>query len=96
MLLEDAPLVVNFDGSGSYDTDGTIVTFDWDFDTDGTYDLLDAGSTTSHTYSEMGSFTATVRVTDNGGLSDTDSATIQVLGPDMAPPEASGTGQVDP
>lgn len=92
----EPPLEVSFDASGSFDADGIIVTFDWDFDTDGTYDLLNGGPTTNHTYSDVGQFMATVRVTDNDGLSDTDTANIQVLGAEMSPPEASGTGQVDP
>lgn len=70
------PLLVAFDASGSTD-DGTIVKYEWDFDADGTYDQ-DTGSTatTTHTYSIEGFFSPVVRVTDNNGLTDTASVSV--------------------
>ena len=63
-----------FDGSGSYDTDGSIVSYYWDFD-DGT----DAyGETVTHAYSDAGTYTVTLTVTDNGGLTGSDQATVTV------------------
>lgn len=62
-------LVCDFDGAGSSDTDGTIVSWDWDFGDSAT----GSGETTTHTYGSGGSFTVTLTVTDDGGL--TDSAT---------------------
>ena len=76
----------DFDASGSSDSDGTIVSYDWDFG-DGTL-VPNGGPTQSHTYSSAGDFTVTVTVTDNGGGSDSTSAT--------ASPSDPGGGNVDP
>ena len=68
-----APLTVNFDGSGSYDPDGEIMSYDWDFG-DGTTDM---GETVSHTFIDPGVYTVKLTVTDN--LSAVDSVVITVL-----------------
>jgi PKD repeat protein len=61
------PLTVSFTGKGT-DKDGTIVLYEWDFDGDGTFDFNDAGSAaTTFDYTTVGTFTATLRVTDNDG-----------------------------
>jgi PKD repeat protein len=60
---------INFDASGSSDSDGSIILYEWDFDTDGTYDA--SGVTITHAYSTPGTYTVTLRVTDNDGLTDT-------------------------
>jgi PKD repeat protein len=57
------PLEVNFDATGSYDTDGTIVAYAWDFDGDGNTDSTSI--TDTHTYSAVGTYTARLTVTDN-------------------------------
>ena len=82
------PLLVTLSAAGSTDSDGIIVQYDWDFDSDGAYDLLDGGVSTTHTYDPAGSYTATVRVTDDDGLSDTDSTGITVGA--LVPPTAQG------
>jgi len=60
---------VNFDGSGSYDPDGSIMSWTWDFG-DGE---KDSGETASHTYSETGVYMVTLTVKDyrNTEASDT-------------------------
>ncbi|TFH40339.1 MAG: PKD domain-containing protein, partial [ANME-2 cluster archaeon] len=63
-----------FDGSGSSDPDGTIVSYAWDF-SDGS---TGTGETTSHSYTETGIFTVTLTVTDNDGSSGTDTTTVSV------------------
>jgi PKD repeat protein len=70
-----APLVVNFSAAGSTDADGSIVTYEWNF---GDGSPLAYGATASRTYSVVGSYNATLRVTDNSGLSSTKNATITV------------------
>ncbi|MCB1217489.1 PKD domain-containing protein [bacterium] len=65
------PLTVNFDASASTDSDGTIVSYEWDFDGDGIWDENSGTSpTTSFEYTVGGSFDAAVRVTDNDGATD--------------------------
>jgi PKD repeat protein len=72
-----APLTVAFNGSGSSDPDGNPLTYAWDLDGDGAYDDSTA-TNPSHTYTTTGSYTASLRVTDSMGASDTDSVTITV------------------
>ena len=74
----NAPLDVELDGSGSYDLDGYIVLYEWDFESDGVYDYESAteGSTTT-TYFSQGTYNATLRVTDDDGF--TDVASVQVV-----------------
>jgi len=72
------PLDVSFSCTAT-DPDGTIVLYEWDFDGDGTYDWSDSNTgSTSHTYKTAGLYKATIRVTDNDGLTGTDSVTITV------------------
>ena len=76
-LNGDAPLPVSFDGSGSADSDGTIVSYAWDFGDGST----GSGVTINHTYNAAGTYLATLTVTDNDGRSAQDSATIFVTNP---------------
>ena len=57
------------DGSGSFDNDGDIVKFEWDFDGDANYDL-DTGNvpTAVHTFGTAFDGFVGLRVTDNAGL----------------------------
>lgn len=68
------PLTVGFSAAGSSDADGSIVAYDWTFGDGST----GSGATVSHTYGTAGSFTATLKVTDDSGLSATKSTTITV------------------
>ncbi|EMR74674.1 PDK repeat-containing protein [Thermoplasmatales archaeon SCGC AB-540-F20] len=52
-----------FDGSGSFDEDGVIVSYNWDFG-DGN---IGNGITSSHVYERPGEYTVTLVVTDNNG-----------------------------
>jgi PKD repeat protein len=71
-----AGVPITFDPSGSYDSDGSIVLYEWDWDGDGTYDESSpTPDPVSHTYSTDGSYTVTLRVTDNDGLTNTATAT---------------------
>jgi len=69
------PFTVSYGASGSSDPDGTIVQYDYDWGSDGVYELMDAGPEPSPSYilTLPGDYPVTVRVTDNQGLSDTDS-----------------------
>ena len=75
---------VSVSGAGSNDPDGTIVSYDWDCDGDGTYDIFGAAvGNTCPGFTLGGTYTVTLRVTDDQGIQDTDTATIQVnnIGP---------------
>lgn len=76
-----APLSVAFDASGSYDSDGTISTYQWDFG-DGT---KGSHETVTHTYSTAGTRSVTLTVTDNGGAQGRDSHTIVVTSAPQQP-----------
>jgi PKD repeat protein len=76
-LSGTAPLTVTFDGSGSFDAFGVVTAWTWAFG-DGTFGN---GVTTTHVYSTPGTYTATLRVTDNGNLSNSTSISIVVNAP---------------
>ena len=57
---------ITFDASGSYDPDGTIVSYLWDFGDGGT----SSEAVVSHSYEDDGEYTVTLRVADNEGLTD--------------------------
>ena len=67
-----------FDATGSYDPDGTISDYSWSWG-DGSPDESGAALTNpTHTYSDVGTFTATLTVTDNGGRQDVFSQQLNV------------------
>ncbi len=77
----DAPLVVSLDGSGSFDQDGSVVSYGWSFG-DGS---SGAGSVVNHTYTAAGTYTAVLTVTDSQGLTASQSVQIQVTAPNINP-----------
>jgi len=70
---------VTFDASASYDPDGSITTYRWDFG--------DGNTTTvttpviDHVYLMYGNYTVTVTVTDNDGLTDSETQIVEVVDP---------------
>jgi len=83
--------VVTFDGSGSFDDHQTAadLTYAWDLDGNGTFET--PGQIATHTFTTAGAHTATLRVTDADGLSDTDTVTVTVQGVEPCP-TFTGTG----
>jgi PKD repeat protein len=78
---------IRFDGSESYDPDGKIATWDWEFG-DGN---VSSGPTPNHVYDGAGLYQVTLTVTDDSGETDMDfsQATIGVGG---LPPTADAGG----
>ncbi len=66
--------IVTFDGSKSYDLDGTITDYVWEFG-DGSNGT---GVTTTHSYGTAGEYTVKLTVTDNGTLTGNDTAIVIV------------------
>ncbi|MEP0814828.1 MAG: PKD domain-containing protein [bacterium] len=74
----DAPLPTILDASLSWDADGEIVRYEWDFDNDGTYEAYGEANFALHTYIEPGLYVARVRVTDDDGAQTSDTVSIDV------------------
>jgi len=68
-----APLQVNF-SSDSYDLDGTITGYSWDFK-DGRFSTEE---NPSHKFTKAGTYEVTLTVTDDGGMTASDFITINV------------------
>ncbi|UCE36669.1 MAG: PQQ-binding-like beta-propeller repeat protein [Thermoplasmata archaeon] len=84
--------LIQFDTSSSYDPDGTIETYEWDFESDGIYDYVETAINSpdgifdgkiNHVYGDNGVYIVTLRVTDDTGDSDTD--TCDVIVKNLAP-----------
>ena len=71
-----APLTVTFSSDGSYDSDGSIASYSWDFGDGAT----STAANPVYTYTAPGTYTASLVVADNSGLSsvaDTVIITVQ-------------------
>ena len=88
----EIPLIIDFDASGATDSDGTIVSYAWDFG-DGT---TASGVRAAHTYATIGTFTARLTVTDDDGLTDTRTRAITTTADaDNAAPAATFSASPD-
>ena len=76
---------ITFDASDSYDPDGSIVEYFWDFG-DGT---TTTGAVVNHAYTNYGIYTVTLNVTDSAGNWDIESAIITVEFVDVTKPVAN-------
>ena len=79
---------VEFDGGASFDIDGTITSYQWDFG-DGT---TVAGQAVSHAYAAPGTYTVTLTVTDDLGATGSDTSVVSVFS--AATPTAGTTERV--
>ncbi len=84
--------LVVFEGSGSFDLDGTIVTYEWDFGDGST----GSGVAPDHAYSSAGLYVVSLTVTDDGGLSDTATSSADIAEvPNAAPVAADDAYSTD-
>ncbi|RLF48449.1 MAG: hypothetical protein DRN19_06590 [Thermoplasmata archaeon] len=65
---------ITFNASSSYDPDGQIVKYEWDFG-DGT---TVEGKVVTHHYTEPGEYTVSLTVSDDSGLTNSTSTTIRI------------------
>ncbi|MFO7587839.1 MAG: S8 family serine peptidase [Gemmatimonadota bacterium] len=70
-------LTCDFDGTVSYDPDGLIASYAWNFGDGATA----TGATASHTYASDGTRTVTLTVTDDDGATDAESKSLTVPEP---------------
>lgn len=82
--------VVGFDGSLSYDLDGIIISYEWDFG-DG---IFGTGMYVSHQYCGCGMYNVTLTVTDNDGLKGNLTKSVNVVLANIPPPETEIYGPV--
>ncbi|MDZ7377685.1 MAG: PKD domain-containing protein, partial [candidate division KSB1 bacterium] len=69
---------IQFSASQSYDPDGMIVKYEWDWQNDGSYDTTTTSSICRYVYEDDFSGQAKLRVTDNGGKSATSLANVTI------------------
>jgi hypothetical protein len=77
----DVDQEIAFDGSGSYDTSGTIIYFGWAFG-DGTTGV---GETVRHVYTHGGTYVVELTVQNDKGMWDTDTTQAHVVIPNRPP-----------
>lgn len=84
--VDESPVL--FDASSSYDPDGTIISYEWDFG-DG---KTGYGKITSNKYCDIGTYDVTLTVTDDTGLKDSITKNIEVILPNIPPsiPQING------
>jgi hypothetical protein len=80
-----------FNASASYDFDGYITLYEWDWNSDGVYEESSATPTATHSWDSPGSYEVTLRVTDNSSLTGQKSKTIEVIPSPPSPPKIYGT-----
>ena len=67
---------VTFDASASYDLDGEIVEYEWDFDGDSVIDAT--GKVVEHIFNDPGSYQVKLTVIDNDGFRSSTTAQVEV------------------
>ncbi len=75
--------IINFDGSGSKDSDGNIILYKWNFGDR----KKGVGKIVSHSFAKAGKYKVTLKVTDNSGVKNnnsTDNVTVWVNKPPIA------------
>jgi PKD repeat protein len=79
-----APLKVSFNGSGSNDPDGSVVSYTFAFG-DGTPLVTQSSPNVQHTYTHGGAYFATLTVQDNSGDNSANTASVPITVQDPPP-----------
>jgi len=79
---------VQFDGTASYDPDGTIVAYRWGFGDGG----FGTGPVSTHTYSSAGTYTVSLTISDDSGETGAATTTVEIT--DSGPGHGSWTVKV--
>jgi PKD repeat protein len=79
---------LTFDGSNSYDNDGSISGYVWNFGDGATAN----GQQVSHSYGQPGLYQVTLTVSDNGGLNGSSAFTVKITEKSKTPPVAVISG----
>lgn len=79
---------VTFNASASYDPDGTITKYEWDFQNDGNYDQTTTTATTTYKYTDNFIGQVKLRVTDNESATVTDLKSVTIA--NVAPTAKAG------
>lgn len=89
-----AGVALTLDGSGSMDPDGSIASYSWDFGDETTAEVMQP--TTSKTYMAAGTYAISLTVTDNTGMTGTQTTTATIAAADTGnqPPVAAIDGPV--
>jgi PKD repeat protein len=90
--------LASYRAKDSYDPDGYIVLYEWDWDNDGIYDEYHTIPTAVHVFDSYGKYQVTLRVTDNKGLNGTKTNTVVIDNPPLKPlisGPSNGTTWVD-
>jgi len=91
VIAPTASLLVNqfalFNASGSYDTDGSVVSYRWDYNGDGVYDTdWNPSPFGSYVYSTAGSYAVILQIKDDTGTVTTANAGATVAAPPKKTP----------
>ncbi len=87
-----SPLSVFFDATSSYDSDGTILAYEWQFG-DGSTGMESAAT---HTYSSFGSYEVRLTVTDDKGAANSTVRMVTVFDPTEEVPVGTNIGDLAP
>ena len=71
---------ITFDASTSYDPDGTIILYEWDWNQDGIYEENHTTPTATHQWEQEGDYPVTVQVTDQENATDHETKTVTING----------------
>ena len=69
---------ITFDASTSFDPDGSLTRYEWDWNNDSVYEESYTTPTATHSWTQAGKYPITIRVTDNDNATSTKTITVLV------------------